>query len=168
MTAEFAGKVLAVTGAGSGIGHALARGAAAAGAIVAITDIDAAALEATRRDLQVDAREVIALPADVTVAEQVCAFVDRTVARHGRLDALAHCAGVESIGPLAEMSEREWERTIAVNLTGTFICDKYAIRQMLKQQGGVILNTASQFGLVGYPMMGAYSASKGGVVLLTK
>jgi NAD(P)-dependent dehydrogenase (short-subunit alcohol dehydrogenase family) len=107
--------------------------------------------------------------ADVSVTKQVEAMVAKTVASYGRIDCAFNNAGIEGrMANTVECTEETWDRTIAINLKGVWLCMKYEIPQMLKQGGGTIVNTAAIAGLVGFEGLPAYNASKGGVVQLTR
>jgi len=152
------GTVTLVTGAASGIGKACAERFRAEGATVAGADV-------------ADAPGVAHL--DVRDEEGVRAFVARVAAEHGRIDALLNAAGVAGGGPVHLQDARAWDRVLEVNLKGTFLVCKHALVQMLQQapidgERGAIVNLASIEGLEGTAGGGAYNASKGGVVLLTK
>ncbi len=159
-------KVAVVTGAASGIGSATIRRFAAEGATIVAADIADASdsvRELTR--MGVAARFV---HADVTKASQIESLVNETVTSFGRLDVLVNNAGIELPKKITDTSEAEWDRLLDVNLKGVFLCAKASIPVMQRQGGGVIINVASELGLVGGSEIAAYSASKGGVVQLTK
>lgn len=163
------GKVAVVTGGGSGIGRATAQLMAQEGARVMVADLDAEAGRETARQIKASGGKAMAVETDITRADQVEALVGKTVAGFGALDILHNNAGISGGRQfVADTSEEYWERVIRVNLTGVFLGSKYAVRQMLKQGGGAIINTASAFGLVGLPGNAAYSAAKGGVIQLTR
>lgn len=152
------GKVAVVTGSASGIGRACVERFTAEGAVV--TGIDLAADPGT---VAVDVRDEAA----------VAAALDGVVAAHGRLDAIVTAAGVAGGGPGHLVDRDEWERVLAINLTGTFLCAKHALRHMVAQapvagERGSIVTVASVEGLEGTAGGSSYNASKGGVVLLTK
>jgi NAD(P)-dependent dehydrogenase (short-subunit alcohol dehydrogenase family) len=149
------GRVAVVTGAGRGLGAAIAEELAARGAAVVAVDRDEGAAAGLR-------------VADVSDPDQVAALFDRVAAEHGRVDVLVNNAGVGAIAPSEELAPDVWSRTLAVNLTGTFLCAQAAARHMLPAGRGVIVNIASVFAAVGMPMRAAYAASKHGVVGLTK
>jgi len=166
---EFDGKVALVTGAAGGIGRASALAFAKKGARVVVADVMVAGGEETVAMIKAAGGEATFVKCDVSKADEVKAMVDAAVATYGRLDFAHNNAGIEGVmGPCGECTEENWDKTIAINLTGVFLCSKYEVAQMLKQGGGAIVNTASIAGLVGFPGLPAYCASKGGVVQLTK
>ncbi len=163
------GKVVLVTGAGSGIGRATALVFAREGAKVVVSDIVVAGGQETVQQIAATGGEAIFVRADVSKAADVEALVTQTVETYGRLDCAFNNAGIEGgVKPTIDCTEEEFDRTIAVNLTGVWLCMKYEIQQMLSQGGGAIVNTASVAGLVGFPGLPDYVASKHGVVGLTK
>jgi NAD(P)-dependent dehydrogenase (short-subunit alcohol dehydrogenase family) len=141
-----------ITGGASGIGAACAERFAAEGATVVTIDISGSPDHVV----------------DVTDEDAVSAAIDAIVAEHGRLDSVVNAAGVAGGGPAHLVPIEEWSRVIAVNLTGTFLVAKHALRPMVEQGSGSIINIASIEGLEGTEGGSAYNASKGGVVLLTK
>ncbi|HXG21692.1 MAG TPA: SDR family oxidoreductase [Methylomirabilota bacterium] len=169
MTGLVAGKVALITGAGSGIGRASALAFAREGAKVVVADVIVEGGEETVRLIQQAGGEAVFMRADVSQAVEVEALVKKAVATYGRLDCAHNNAGIEGPGATTvEYAEAMWDRVIAVNLKGVWLCMKYEITEMLKHGGGAIVNTASTAGLVGYPRGSAYVASKHGVVGLTK
>jgi NAD(P)-dependent dehydrogenase (short-subunit alcohol dehydrogenase family) len=169
MAAQFDGKVALVTGAAAGIGRAAAVAFAAEGARVIVSDIEAAGGEETAGLVTAVGGEARFVRADVTSSADVQALVQQTVATFGRLDYAFNNAGIEgALGPTADYPEEEWQRVLAVNLTSVFLCMKYEIPQLLKAGGGAIVNNASILGWVGFANAPAYSASKHGVLGLTK
>lgn len=169
MTTSMDGKVALVTGGSTGIGRAVALAFGAAGAKVVICARHAAAGEEVVRAIGDSGGEAIFVQADVTRASEVAALIEQTVATYGRLDYACNNAGVGgSFASTADFDEDEWDQIIATNLKGVWLCMKYEIPQMLKQGGGAIVNIASAGGLVGVPGLPAYTASKHGVVGLTK
>jgi NAD(P)-dependent dehydrogenase (short-subunit alcohol dehydrogenase family) len=158
-------KVAVVTGAGSGVGRAAARLFHEAGAKLVVVDITGAQND-TALELGGD---VVAAQADVAQPTDVDAMIDRAVKHFGRLDILFNNAGIDGVlGPIEDCTLENFEHVIAVNLRGVFLGIKAALPVMKRQQSGSIINTASVAGIVGMPMLGAYCASKGGVVQLTK
>lgn len=163
------GKVAIITGAAMGIGQETARVFAREGAkVVVVADINEEKGEATAAEIRVEGGEAVYIKADVTQEESVKSLVDQTVARYGRLDVMFNNAGINLSKPTLEVTQEEWDRVMAVNLRGPFFGCKYAIPVMVKQGGGSVINTSSNAGLVGRPNYGCYSASKGGVEILTK
>ena len=169
MAGWLAGKVALVTGAGSGIGRASALTFAREGAKVVVADVVVEGGEETVGMIKTAGGEALFVKADVSQAVEVEALINKTLATYGRLDCAHNNAGIEgAVATTAECTEENWDRIIAINLKGVWLCMKYEIPQMLKQGGGAIVNTASGAGLVGIPRAGAYVASKHGVVGLTK
>jgi glucose 1-dehydrogenase len=161
-------KVALVAGAGGGIGGAAAEGLAREGAAVACADIDAAAAEATAARIRAAGGRAIAMTLDVRDRSAVDDAVAETVRAFGRLDVLVDCAGVSHGGSFLDLDHGEWERVIAVNLTGMFHLGQAAARQMVRQGGGgSIINVTSQLAEVARPERAAYVASKGGGRSLT-
>lgn len=168
MSERFAGKVAFITGAASGIGRATAVAFATEGARVAILDRTEDALRQTADAIK-DKKEVLIIGCDVSVAEQVEAAVARTVETFGRLDIAFNNAGVENKAtPLADIELDEWDRILDINLRGTFVCMKHELAQMLKQGGGVVINTSSGAGVRGVAGGSAYAASKHAIIGMTK
>lgn len=162
-------KVAIVTGAGAGIGRATALKFAAEGAKVAISDINAEGGEETVDLIRKQGGDAFFMAADVANPADVDALVAKTVERFGRLDCACNNAGIEGkIVPFAEQPLDNFDRVIAVNLRGVFLCLQSEIRQMLKNGGGAIVNLASVAGLIGFPGLAPYVASKHGVNGLTK
>lgn len=165
----FEGKVALVTGAGRGIGRALARGFAQAGARVAANDISPVNLEATVASLRAEAGEVQAFVADVAHRMAVETMVDEVRTRFGRIDVLVNNAGVEPHASLLTLDEYDWDRTLAVNLKGPFLLTQVVGKMMVEQGGGAIVNIASIAGRAhGLADRAAYVASKCGLIGLTR
>lgn len=166
MAGRLMGKVAVVTGAGSGMGEAMARRFVEEGARVVAADVSGAQEETATRA----GPDCIACQADVSSSADVQRMIGLAVERFGRLDILCNNAGIQ--GPLAataDYDEDEWDRVIAVNLKGVFLGMKYAIPRMLETAGkGSIVNTSSMASIVAFPTLPAYSASKGGVSILTR
>jgi glucose 1-dehydrogenase len=162
------GKVALVAGAGGGIGGTAAEGLAREGAAVACADIDAAAAEATAAQIRAAGGRATAIVLDVRDRSAVDQAVAGTVRAFGRLDVLLDCAGISHGGSFLDLDHSEWERVIAVNLTGMFHLGQAAARQMVRQGGGgSIINVTSQLAEVARPERAAYIASKGGGRSLT-
>lgn len=169
MAGVLAGKSALVTGGASGIGRAVCLRFAREGARVAVADLDAEGAEAVARSIRDRGGDALALRVDVGRAEEVREMVRRTVEAFGRLDILVNNAGIT--GPassLVDLSEEGWDRVMAVNLKGVWLGIKYGAPEMARTGGGVIVNTASIAGMVFFPRGGAYSASKAGVIMLTR
>lgn len=169
MAGSLEGKVILVTGGGSGIGRATSLLLAKQGAKVMIADYVPEGAQKTVSMIKESGGTADFLAADVSVTKQVEMMVAKTVETYGRIDGAFNNAGIEGkMAGTIETSEDNFDRTIAINLKGVWLCMKYEIPQMLKQGGGVIVNTASIAGLVGFEGLPAYNASKHGVIGLTK
>ena len=166
---RFTGKVVLVTGAASGIGRAAAVAFAAEGARVAILDRTADSLENTGAAVRNTGAEVLTIACDVASPEQVEAALNRVVERFGQLDVAFNNAGVENKAtPLHEIELDEWDRILGINLRGTFVCMKHEIAQMVRQGGGVVVNTSSGAGIRGVAGGASYAASKHAIIGMTK
>jgi NAD(P)-dependent dehydrogenase (short-subunit alcohol dehydrogenase family) len=164
---RFAGKVLVVTGASSGIGRATALRLGAEGGAVACLDVNAPAAEKTAAEIAEAGGRALAVACDVSDQPSVAAAMARVVAELGPPDVVCNIAGIGKFAHSHEVTLAEWDRIIAVNLTGTFLVSQAALPHLL-ERGGAIVNTASTAGLMGQPYSAAYCASKGGVALLTR
>ncbi len=164
------GKVAIITGASSGIGQASAFVFARYGAKLVLADINEPDGEATAGRVRESGGDAIFVRTDVSRSGEVKALVARAVERYGRLDCAFNNAGIDGLtGFTADCEEDNWDRTLAINLKGPFLCMKHEIAQMLSQGGGgVIVNNASVAGLVGVTGLPAYVAAKHGLVGLTK
>jgi len=170
MTRELEGKVGLVTGGTSGVGRETSVLFAKSGAKVVIAGRREPEGEETIELIRASGGEGLFVKADVSKASEVEALIQKAVERFGRLDVAFNNAGIEGVwAPIIRQSEEDWDRTIQVNLKGAWLCLKYEIKQMVKQgKGGAIVNMASITGLVGSAGAAAYSASKHGVIGLTK
>jgi NAD(P)-dependent dehydrogenase (short-subunit alcohol dehydrogenase family) len=169
MAEQFDDKVVIVTGAASGIGKASALAYARHGARVAVADIDVKGGEQTTTLIKEAGGESFFLECDVSESSSVEDLVKTTVSRYGRLDCAHNNAGIEPTpAAMADISDDDWDRVIAVNLRSVFLGMKHEIPAMLANGGGAIVNTSSGAGLGGAPFGSAYCASKHGVVGLTR
>ena len=159
------GKVAIVTGAGRGIGYAIAERLIVEGATVAVAEKDEGPAEAAARTLGSKAN---AYAVDVADPEAVGRVFDDVVARQGRIDILVNNAGLFIIGRALEQSEADWRLQVDVMLNGVFFCSQAAAQRMIPRGGGAIVNVASIGGLGGWPQRGPYNAAKAGVVNLTE
>lgn len=161
-------QVALVTGSGRGIGRAIALALAEQGAHLVINDVDAASAAATAADIQALGREALVQGANVVDEAQVEGMIEAIMERFGRLDVLVNNAGLTRDGLLIRMKEDQWNLVLDVNLKGAFLCTKSAARPMMKARYGRIVNIASVAGITGNPGQANYSASKGGLISLTK
>lgn len=170
MSDESNRKVALVTGASSGIGKATAIAFARAGYAVSLADLDAAAGHRVLEEVKAAGSPAIFVRCDVSDPVDVLDVIEQTVGRFGRLDAAFNNAGIEGeTASTGDCSHENWDRVLAINLTGVWLCMRNEIRQMLKQEtAGAIVNCASVAGLTGIASMPAYVASKHGVVGVTK
>ncbi|MCZ2150445.1 MAG: glucose 1-dehydrogenase [Bryobacterales bacterium] len=163
---DISGQVAVVTGAATGIGEAIAARFAKAGATVGIADIDADGARAVAAAL---GGPHFALPIDITSSSDVERAVNQVVAEHGRLDIWVNNAGIGGkAAPINQQTDEDWARILAINLSGVFYCCRAAVPHMLARKYGRIVNIASIAGKEGNPNMTGYSATKAGVIALTK
>jgi NAD(P)-dependent dehydrogenase (short-subunit alcohol dehydrogenase family) len=162
------GKVALVTGAGAGIGRATALKFAEEGAKVVVSDIDRSGGEETVSLITKGGGEAVFVKADVSKPDEVNALINEAVKAFGRLDCACNNAGIEGrIAPLADQSVEDFDQVLSINLRGVFLCLQAEIRKMLTG-GGAIVNLASVAGLIGFPGLSPYVATKHGVIGLTK
>ena len=161
-------KAAIVTGAGSGIGRAIAHALAAHGTAVCIGDINPEAARSVASEIEHADGRAIAVRADVSQRSQVEALVAGATRAFGRLDILVNNAGLQFIAPIQEFPEDRWDLLIGVMLTGTFLCTKYALPHMMARRWGRIVNISSIHGLVASPYKSAYISAKHGIVGFTR
>ena len=167
MDIDMNGKVALVTGAASGLGRATALKLAAAGASVAIVDVNPGALAETEQLLSQRGAKTLAIPADLADPAVCTAVVDQTVVHFGRLDALCNVAGVIYLANSPDMPAEQWHKTMAVNLSAPFFLSQAAIPHLLEAKGAIV-NVASSAAFIGEAYAAAYCATKAGLVNLTK
>lgn len=162
-------KVSIVTGGARGIGKEIAFLFAKEGSDIAICDVNEEILQATKKEIEAaTGRKVLAEKVDVTNAEEVENFVKKVLDNFGNLDILINNAGITRDNLLIRMSDAEWDSVLAVNLKGAFNCLRAVTRPMMKKRSGKIVNMASIIGIMGNAGQANYSASKGGLIALTK
>ncbi len=162
------GRVAVITGAGSGIGRAMARLFAREGARILATDVNGEAAAETAGMIQADGGTAESMAVNVIEPDQVRGMIERAQALWGRVDILCNNAGIGSTTDVVDCEPEEWDRVMTVNVKSVYLGCKYAVPVMLAQGGGAIVNTASVAGMIGIPKRASYSASKGAVIALTK
>jgi len=162
------GKVSLITGGARGIGKEIAMLFARNGSNIAICDVNLEEAEKTAQEIRDLGRESLAFKADVTDLSQVQDMVDKILDKFNKIDILINNAGITKDNLLLRMSEDEWDKVIAVNLKGTFVCTKLVSKVMLKQRFGKMVNLASIIGIMGNAGQANYAASKAGIIGLTK
>ncbi len=165
---DLRGRAAIVTGAGSGIGRAIAEALARSGAAVCAGDLNDSAARETAERIEHGGGHAIATHTDVRDRDQVRQMVEGAVRAFGRLDILVNNAGLQHIAPVHEFPEEKWDLLIGVMLTGTFLCTKYSLPHMIAGRWGRVLNISSIHGLVAAPFKSAYIAAKHGIVGFTR
>jgi 3-oxoacyl-[acyl-carrier protein] reductase len=168
ITADLSSRVAIVTGAARGLGRLIAETFAASGANVMCIDVNTEVLDATVDAIRAAGGQAEAFACDVTDSHRVNEVVGDVVKRHGRLDILVNNAGITRDGMLVRMKDDQWDSVLAINLRGTFLFTRAAAKPMMKGRGGRIINMASVSGLMGNAGQANYSASKAGVIGLTR
>ncbi len=164
-------KVAIITGAGSGIGRAIALAFANEGAVVVLADLNHDAVKETEKEIKESENKSITIKTDVTKGSDVDAMVTQTLEEFDRIDILVNNVGIpgsQEATVLHSTPEEEWDRVVAVNLKSVYLCSKRVIPEMIKQGAGKIINLSSVAGIVAFPGRAAYTATKGAVSLLTK
>ena len=164
---RLSGKVSVVTGAGSGIGRAIAVHFAKAGAKVVLGGPHLDTIKSTAKIIEANQGEAYPLLLDVSNSEQVRDLTSKALQAYGKIDILVNNAGIFTIGPIEELQEQDWDKVINVNLKGPFLCSKAIGRHMIERRSGVILNVISISAQIPEPDLGAYTPSKAGLLGLT-
>ncbi|MFA5074296.1 MAG: 3-oxoacyl-[acyl-carrier-protein] reductase [Nitrospirota bacterium] len=165
---ELEGKVALVTGAAQGIGRDIALALAQNGADVAICDVNLEAAQKTAADIQALGRNTCAIKTNVAASAEVTAMVDQIIQQFGKIDILVNNAGITRDGLILRMKDEDWDLVLSINLRGSFLCAKAALKYMTKQRTGTIINIASIVGAMGNAGQANYVASKAGLIGLTK
>ncbi|MEK7850363.1 MAG: 3-oxoacyl-[acyl-carrier-protein] reductase [Deltaproteobacteria bacterium] len=165
---ELNGKVALITGAAQGIGKSIALVLARNGADIAVSDVNLEKAEEAAREIQGLGRKAIAIKGNVAAVADAEKMVEEAIAGLGKVDILVNNAGITRDGLMLRMKEEDWDLVIDINLKGVFNCSKAAVKHMAKQRYGRIVNIASIVGEMGNAGQANYSASKGGVIALTK
>jgi NAD(P)-dependent dehydrogenase (short-subunit alcohol dehydrogenase family) len=163
-------KLSLVTGGGSGIGREIALLYARQGSKVVVADIQLEPAESVVSEIRAQGGSGQAIQMDVSSEEQVQRVFEKLIQENGRLDILVNNAGISHVGNILETSLDDWERIMAVNARGVFLCSKYAVKHMVEQQpqGGILVNMASVAGMIAVDRRLPYSASKGAVISITR
>jgi 3-oxoacyl-[acyl-carrier protein] reductase len=165
---DLSSKSALVTGAGRGIGKEIAMTLAKAGCDVAVSDIDYDTASAAAKEIEALGRQSLALKADVSNAKDVEVMIAQFIEKFGKIDILVNNAGITRDGLLVRMKEEDWDLVLNINLKSAFLCSKEVARPMMKARTGKIVNIASVVGLMGNAGQANYSASKAGLIGLTK
>jgi len=165
---QLTGQVALITGGARGIGREIALAFAQAGAEIALFDVNSPQVEQTAGELRALGRRAEGLVVDVTDGNQVDAGVAKVLDKLGRIDILINNAGITKDSLLIRMDDAQWDRVLAINLKGTFLCTRAVSKHMLKQRRGRIVSIASIVGIIGNPGQANYAASKAGIIGLTK
>lgn len=168
MKIDLTDRVALVTGSGRGIGRAIATTLATAGAISVINDVSSASAEEAAQSIQAEGGKATSIVADISSADDVDRMVKETLDTHGRLDILVNNAGITRDTLLMRMKDEDFDKVIQINLRGVYLCTRAAIRPMMKQRAGRIINISSVVGLMGNPGQVNYAAAKAGVLGITK
>ncbi len=162
------GKVAIVNGGANGIGRAFCKRFAAEGAKVVVADVDLASSRRVAEKITAEGGTALAVAVDVMSGSQINAMVERSLAEYGQIDVLVNCAGIYPGKPFLELTEKEWDRVLGINLKGVFLCSQAVVRHMVERGTGKIVNIASCVFHAGSPQRAHYVASKAGVIGLTR
>lgn len=165
---DLTGKVALVTGGSKGLGRSIANALARAGAHVAITSRTRSDLDKAATDLRQYGREVLSIPSDVADEGSIRTMVQQVIERFGQIDVLVNNAGVEGLGAIAEMDAQHWDHVLEINLRGPMLCCKHVGPHMIHRRQGKVINVASVGASRAVRYIGAYAASKAGLVQLTR
>ena len=166
---KLAGRVAIVTGGGRGIGRAVAQRFASEGAAIVLAATGRDALEETAGALRAAGARALVHATDVADESAVARMVAAAIAEFGRVDVLVNNAGISGpTAPIVELDRGEWDRTLAINVTGAFLCAKHAVPHMLAQRSGRVINVTSIAGRIGYALRTPYAVSKWGMIALTR
>ena len=168
MNADLQNKIALVTGSGRGIGRSISKALANSGAQVIVCSRTAKEIEEVVSEIASNNGQSIAVTADVANEAEVVSMFEAIVTRFGRIDILVNNAGIGRFGRVADFDVRQFDELMAVNLRGTFLCCRQALKLMIPQKNGYIINISSVVGIKGYPNQAAYTASKHGVMGFTK
>ncbi len=161
------GRIALVTGAGQGIGRAIALKLAGEGATLVINDISPSAEEVAIK-IKAGGGEAVAILADVSSAADVSRMIEQITSQYGRIDILVNNAGIARDSLIMRMTEEDWDKVLAINLRSVFLCTRAVVRSMLKQRWGRIISIASIVGLIGNPGQVNYASAKAGIIGFTK
>ena len=165
---QFEEKVAVITGAGGGIGKATAEAFAQEGAAVVIADVDAESSEQVAQEIRSQRGKAHGVVADISRSTDAQKIAVEAVRTFGGIDILFNNAGIQTYGTVVDTDEATWDRTLDINLKGTFLVSKYCVPEMIKRGGGAIINMASVQGLASQARVVAYTASKGGILAMTR
>jgi len=167
-TYQFKDKTVIVTGSSRGLGREIALFFSKAGSNLVLASRNLEKLSQVAEEIEKEGGRALPLQIDVTNKEQVESLMDKACEKFGQIDVLINNAGVIHRVPAVQMSEEQWDETMAINLKGTFLCSQAAGKKMIENKSGKIVNISSEKGLIGFPERSAYCASKGGIVMLTR
>lgn len=168
MKIDLTNRVALITGSGRGIGRAIATTMATAGATIVINDVSSTSADEAVQAIQAEGGKATSIVADISSAEEVDRMIKETLDTHGQLDILVNNAGITRDTLLMRMKDEDFDRVMQINLRGVFLCTRAAIRPMMKQRSGRIINISSVVGLMGNPGQVNYAAAKAGVLGITK